>query len=432
MKREGEVLDVPQDHDRQPAYLPNTRMRRPILALALTLALPANAQTVMRFALDRAAEGYVTVVPDARYDPVRGYGWDDAARFSVRLPEGNYRVTLTLGGRTAAETTVKAEGRRLMLETVRTPAGKSVTRSFIVNVRTAALPEPPANAPGGVAVRLKPSEIGSVTWDDRLTLEFLGATRHISRIAIEPADVPTLYLTGDSTVTDQRAEPAASWGQMLPRFLDAGIAVANHAESGETLKSFLTSHRLDKALSRMRAGDFLLIQFGHNDQKVQWPQTYADPAITFRAYLRAYIAEARRRGATPILVTSPERRNFDAAGRIVPSHGDYPAAVRAVAREDGVALIDLTPMTVAFYEALGPARAPLAFNDGGKDKTHHNNYGAYALAQMVASRLAAAGPELAGHVLPAARTFDPAHPLPPETFALPASGIQSDKRPEGN
>lgn len=408
------------------------RVKRLLLVLAIAFAIPAHAQTAMRFALDRAAEGHVAVTPDTRYDPARGYGWDDDALFSVKLPEGNYRVTLKLGGRAAAETTVKAEGRRLMLEAVRTPAGRTVTRSFVVNVRTAALPEPPANAPGGVAVRLKPSEIGSATWDDRLTLEFLGATRHVSRIAIEPVGVPTLYLTGDSTVTDQRAEPAASWGQMLPRFLDSGIAVANHAESGETLKSFLTSHRLDKALSRMRAGDYLLIQFGHNDQKVQWPQTYADPAITFRAYLRAYIAEARRRGATPILVTSPERRNFDAAGKIVPSHGDYPAAVRAVARDDGVALIDLTAMTTAFYEALGPARAPLAFNDGGKDKTHHNNYGAYELAQMVASRLNAAGPELAGHVLPEARVFDPAHPLPPETFTLPASGIRSDKRPEGN
>lgn len=432
MKREGEVLDIPQGNHRQPAYLPNTRMRGPFVALALALALPANAQTAMRFALDREAEGHVTVTAGTRYDPVRGHGWEDAARFSVKLPEGNYRVTLTLGGRAAAETTVKAEGRRLMLEAVRTPAGRSATRSFIVNLRTAALPAPPANAPGGVTVRLKPSEIGSATWDDKLTLEFLGTAPQVSRIAIEPADVPTLYLTGDSTVTDQRAEPAASWGQMLPRFLDDGIAVANHAESGETLKSFVTSLRLDKALSRMRPGDYLLIQFGHNDQKAQWPQTYADPAISFRTWLRAYIAEARRRGATPILVTSPERRNFDPAGRIVPSHGAYPDAVRAVAREDGVALIDLTPMTIAFYEALGPARAPLAFNDGGKDKTHHNNYGAYELARMVTSRLAAAGPQLARHVLPEARSYDPAHPLPPERFALPASGMRSDQRPEGN
>ncbi|MCW4462916.1 rhamnogalacturonan acetylesterase [Sphingomonas sp. BT-65] len=406
-------------------------MRLLIAMLTLSLALPAAAQTA-RFAFDRAAQGHVMVAADTPYDAMRGYGWEDAQRFSVKLPEGNYRVTLVLGGKQPSETTVKAEARRLMLEAVRTPAGRTVTRSFVVNIRTPQLTPPPENAPGGTAVRLPDGEAATATWDDRLTLEFLGASQHVSRVAIEPADVPTLYLVGDSTVTDQRAEPAASWGQMLPRFLDDRVAVANHAKSGETLKSFLTGLRLDKALSHMRKGDVLLIQFGHNDQKAQWPQTYADPANTFPAYLRAYVAEARRRGATPVLVTSPERRNFDDAGRIKPSHGDYPEAVRRVAREDDVALIDLTPMTIAFYEALGPGRAPLAFNDGGKDKTHHNNYGAYELARMVASRLGAAAPDIAQHVVPEARSYDPARPLPPEQFALPASGLHSDRRPEGN
>jgi lysophospholipase L1-like esterase len=407
-------------------------VRVSIILLATSLAVPAAAHAAVRFSFGGEPSGHVAVAPDARYDPTRGYGWEDSGSFSVRLPEGNYRVTLVLGGGAASETTVKAEGRRLMLEEVRTPRGQSVTRSFVVNVRTAALGDLPPNAPGGPSVRLKPGEIGSATWDDKLTLEFLGGASHVSRVAIEAADVPTLYLTGDSTVTDQRAEPAASWGQMLPRFLDDGIAVANHAESGETLKSFLTALRLDKVLSRMRPGDFLLIQFGHNDQKLQWPQTYADPAITFRAYLRAYIAEARRRGATPILVTSPERRTFDEAGHIRPSHGDYPEAVRGVAREEGVALIDLTPMSVAFYEALGPARAPLAFSDGGRDFTHHNNYGAYELARMVASRLEVAGPAMAGHVLLEARSYDPEHPSPPEQFTLSATGPRSDRRPEGD
>lgn len=396
-------------------------MRLLIIALAASLAVPAAAQAAVRFSFDGEAAGHVQVAADSRYEPARGYGWEDDRRFSVRLPEGNYRVTLVLGGGAASETTVKAESRRLMLEGVRTSGGEQVTRSFIANVRTGALGDLPANAPGGLSVRLKPGEIGSATWDDKLTLEFLGSAPHVSRLEIESADVPTLYLTGDSTMTDQRREPGASWGQMLPRFLDDRIAVANHAESGETLKSFLTALRFDKVLSRMRPGDFLLIQFGHNDQKSQWPQTYADPAVTFRAYLRAYIAEARRRGATPILVTSPERRNFDEAGRIEPSHGDYPEAVRAVAREDGVALIDLTPMTIAFYEALGPSRSPLAFSDGGRDPTHHNNYGAHELARMIASRLHAAVPAIAAHVLPDGRAYDPAHPLPPEQFVLPAS-----------
>jgi lysophospholipase L1-like esterase len=399
-----------------------------VLAMISTPSLAADNWS---FSLDGSRPGFTQVSSSDAYADSRGYGWENSRRFSVKLAEGNYRVTLVIGGKTAGETTVKAESRRLMIEAVRTRPGETLTRSFIVNVRTADLAPPPENAPGGAAVRLKPRELGSPSWDDRLTLEFLGEPR-IAAIAVEPVEVPTLYIAGDSTVTDQAAEPAASWGQMLTRFLAPTIAVANHAESGETLKSFLTELRLDKALSRMKPGDWLLIQFGHNDQKKQWPQTYAAAESTYRAYLRAYVAEARLRGATPILVTSPERRNFDASGHIVPSLGGYPEAVRAVAREEKVGLVDLTPMTIAFYEALGPGRAPLAFNDGGKDKTHHDNYGAYQIARMIASRLSAVDPKLGAHILAEARSYDPAKPLPPEQFRLPASAARSDIRPDGS
>lgn len=349
------------------------------------------------------------------------------------MPEGNYRVTVKFGDRKAAtRTTVKAEARRLMIEDLATRRGQFIERDFIVNVRTSALASPPKNAPGGAAVRLKQRELESATWDDKLSLEFLGDAAKAEVLKVEPVDVPTVYLAGDSTVTDQSSEPAASWGQMLPRFFSNDIAIANHAESGETLKSFLTELRLDKILSTLRAGDWLLIQFGHNDEKAQWPQTYAEAATTFRAYLRAYIAEARRRGATPILITSVERRNFDASGHIIASHGDYPDAVRAVAREDGIALIDLEQMSKVFYEALGEKRAPLAFNDDGRDKTHHNNYGAYELARMVVAGIRSADPKLAAHLETAAQTFDPNTPDPPETFKLPGSEQRSGVRPHGN
>jgi lysophospholipase L1-like esterase len=353
------------------------------------------------------------------YDPQRGYGFEPGhvERFSVRLPEGNYRVTVKLGGAVPGATTLLAEQRRLMLEDVRTPKRKSLERSVIVNVRTASLAPPPPNAPGGDTVRLKPRELGSLTWDDRLTLEFAGATPQVSALRVEPADVPTLYLAGDSTVTDQAEAPSASWGQMLPRFFTPDIAVANHAESGETLKSFVTELRLDKLLSALKAGDWVMIQFGHNDQKSQWPQTYVEAASTYRSWLRVYLAEVRRRGATPILVTSPERRNFDATGHITNSHGDYPQAVRDVAREEGVAFIDLHDMSRRFYEALGPGLAAHAFADEGRDKTHHDEYGAYALARMIVEGLRVADQRLlaglAGHIADDAGHFDPAHPSPP-------------------
>jgi hypothetical protein len=113
-----------------------------------------------------------------------------------------------------------------MLDAVRTRPGEIVTRRFIVNVRNPQLAPPPANAPGGSAVRLKPRELGALNWDDRLTIEVLGHAPGLRTVSIAPVDVPTLFLLGDSTVTDQPAEPAASWGQMLPAFLAPEIAVA--------------------------------------------------------------------------------------------------------------------------------------------------------------------------------------------------------------
>lgn len=339
------------------------------------------------------------------YDAARGYGFErsesdaPSAGFSVQLPEGNYRVTVRLGAKDrASKTSIAAETRRLMLENVATKRGELIERSFIVNVRNASLAKLPANAPGGTALRLKERELGSLTWDDKLTLQFIGRGRAVAELSIQPVELPVLYLTGDSTVTDQAKSPAASWGQMLPRFMSDSIAVANHAESGETLKSFLTGLRLGKVLAAIKPGDWLLIQFGHNDQKQQWPQTYADAATTYRAYLRAYIAEARLRGATPILVTSPERGNFDESGHIKPSHGAYPQAVREVAREESVALIDLNAMSTTFYEALGSEDSDFAFADGGRDRTHHSNYGAYELARRIAFGIHKADPKLIAHL----------------------------------
>lgn len=356
---------------------------------------------------------------------------DESLLYSVKLPEGNYRVTVTLGGPDAGDTTVKAESRRLMLESVKTAPGESVARSFYVNIRNIQIPPPEKNAPGGTAVRINDREVGSYTWDDKLTLEFDGPHPRVQSVSIEPAEVTTVFLLGDSTVTDQRWEDGASWGQMLPRFLP-GVAVANHAESGETMKSFITGLRLAKVLSQIRAGDYAFIQFGHNDQKKQWPQTYVEAATTYKAYLRTFIAEIRLRGATPVLVTSMQRRTFDEHGKIKNTHGDYTQAVRDVAAEEQVALIDLARMSTAFYEALGPARAPLAFAAGGKDATHHNNYGAYELAKCVAAGIRDNQLPLAADLAPDFTGFDPAQPDDPATFTLPASPMHSDVRPRGN
>ncbi len=159
---------------------------------------------------------------------------DQPFLFSVAVPEGNYKVTVTLGDANAASTTtVKAELRRLMLEKIHADAGKTETRTFAVNVRTPQIA-------GGGEVHLKPREKTSemMAWDDKLTLEFNGDRPSVSSLEISSADLPTVYILGDSTVCDQPKEPWNSWGQMLTRFLNPDVAVAYHAESGESLRQF--------------------------------------------------------------------------------------------------------------------------------------------------------------------------------------------------
>lgn len=401
----------------------------------LTAILMAAAISTWRFdlAAQPTAPNRIAVQPSQAYQP-NAYGFEpggasDGYLFSAAVPEGVYRVTIRFGGSQAGRTTVKAEARRLMLRDVVTAPDAYQTRSFLVQVRGPALPTPPANAPGGTAVVLTPQELASRTWDDRLTLEFLDRPQ-VASIDIEPVETPMVYLAGDSTVTDQPSEPAASWGQMLPALLTPDVAVANYAQSGETLKSFISELRLTKILTTLKAGDWLLIQFGHNDQKTQWPQTYADPETTYPAYLKVFIAEAKRRGAHPVVVTSPERRNFR-DGRIQDTLGTYAEAARRVAREEGVPLIDLNDASRRIYEALGPDQAARLFNDGGADHTHHDNAGAWLLARAVAAQLADKAPDLTAHIAPDYRTFTPDAPPMAEIDIAPSLSA-SRERPRGD
>ncbi len=330
---------------------------------------------------------------------------------SVDVPEGNYRVTMTLGNDLAESvTTVKAESRRLMLEKVRVAAGRRETRRFTVNVRSSEI------ATGG-AVQLKERERGALHWDGKLSLAVCGVHPSVAGLEIEKVeDAVTIYLAGDSTVTDQARAPWAAWGQTLPRFFGPGVAIANHAESGETLLAFRHEGRLAKILSTIRAGDYLFLQFGHNDQKPG--ATHLDAFTTFKEQLRLYIAEARRKGAIPVLVTSMPRRKFDDAGRIVNTLGDYPEAVRQTAAEEAVALIDLNAAATAVFEALGPEASKRAFvhypagqfpgqPDALSDDSHFSTYGAYQLARAVAAGIAASNLGLAKDLIDTT-PFDPA------------------------
>ena len=311
-------------------------------------------------------------------DPLRDdYCWSEKPfYFSVALPEGNYNVTVTLGAPYATSvTTVKAELRRLMLDQVETTDGKFETRTFTVNVRTPQIA-------GDGEVKLKDRERTSEVWawDEKLTLEFSGALPKVCGVEITRADdVPVIYLLGDSTVADQPLEPYNSWGQMLTRFFKPGVAIANHAESGESLRSSLNAKRLDKVLSVMRPGDYLFIQYGHNDEKEKGAGV--GPFTTYKSDLKKFVAAARKRGGIPVLITPVQRRTFDTAGKITNSHGDYPKAMRQVAKEENVPLIDLNQMSKALYEKWGPEKSKLAF--APNDNTHHNDFGSYEIAKLI-------------------------------------------------
>jgi lysophospholipase L1-like esterase len=341
--------------------------------------------------------------------------------FSFQVPaEGNYRVTVTIGDPDAdAVTTVKAELRRLMVENVRTAKGQFEKRTFLVNVRRPQIA-------GGGEVRLKPRERESeaIAWDDRITLAIFGA---VQAVDVEKADdVPTLYIAGDSTSTDQPGEPFNSWGQMLTRFFKPEIAIANHGESGESLKSYIGEKRLAKVMSVLRPGDYLFIQMGHNDQKERGEGVGA--FTTYKADLERFVAEARQHGATPVVITSMNRMTFDADGKIANSLGDYPEAVRRVAREQNVPLIDLNVMSKTLYEAIGPGNARRLF--AGNDTTHHSDYGSYELAKCVVEGIRASGLPLAKMVADTP-PFDPAHPDLFEKFDVPADPPAGAGRPYG-
>ena len=368
-------------------------------AIILCAAISANAQTPLKFAFGsgKPANGYKQVQANDVYSKEKGYGFETGAEidcadkggklstgfcasekpfyFSAAVPEGNYKVTVTFGDKTdATVTTVKAELRRLMLEKVATAKGKYATESFIVNIRT------PQISTGG-EVKLKDREKTSEAWawDDKLTLEFNNSRPTIDSITIEKVDVPTIFLLGDSTVTDQPGEPYSSWGQMLTAFFKPEVAIANNAESGESLRSSFGAKRLEKVLSVLKKGDYVLIQYGHNDEKEKGENVGA--MTTYKASLKQYVAAIRKQGGVPVLITPMHRRTFDDAGKITNSHGDYLEAVRQAAQEENAPLIDLAAMSKLFYEALGKEKSGVAFKEG--DSTHHSKYGSYELAKMI-------------------------------------------------
>ena len=272
----------------------------------------------------------------AAYTDATGYGydlgttWDGRSTapffFSVNVPDGNYRVTITIGSKKrAATTTIRCESRRLFVENLATKKGELVTRTFVVNKRDSLFTDAKGKAD---KVKLKPGEGGKLHWDRKLTFEINGDAPAIQSIEIERDDqISTLYLLGNSTVVDQSNEPWASWGQMIPRFLNEGIAVANYAESGLAVATLIGQNRWAKVHSLLREGDYVILEFGHNDSKESDPERYAAAWGAYQDNLRTFIDGTRSKGGIPVLLTPVARRWFKENGLDRGCHGDYPCVL---------------------------------------------------------------------------------------------------------
>ena len=378
------------------------------------------------------------------YSEQTGYGYDvlpaptkkapqEPFYFSVKVLDGNYRVKVVLGGKKNSNTTVRAEGRRLLMDNITTGKAKeTVEVDFTVNKRSPQIDEK-------TRVKIKEREKDYLAWDDKLTLEFNGSMPAVKSIHIEKADVPTIYLCGNSTVVDQNYEPWASWGQMITRWFGPEVAISNHAESGLTARTFIASQRLAKILTTLKKGDYVFVEFGHNDEKEKKP---GDGAWYHYQYqLKIFVDQVRAKGADIVFCTPTQRRAFnDDRQTLRNTHGDFPAAMKMVAEKENVPVIDLNQMTKTFFETLGFEDSKRAlvhypaevYGRKMEDNTHFNPYGAYEVAKCVVMGMKQLQLPIVKYLRSDWQDFDPAHPDDWKTFKWAPSRIVDNIKPDGN
>lgn len=207
----------------------------------------------------------------------------------------------------------------------------------------------------------------------------------------------TVFLVSDSTVADKpygNGNPEKGWGQVFPLYFKDGINVENHAVNGRSTKSFIDEGRWATVLGRIRPGDYVFIEFGHNDEKKEDPARYGDPDSAYRANLQKFIAETRAKEGIPVLLTPIVRRRFNDAGEFYDSHGRYPEVVREVAKSEQVPLIDLENRSRELVSSYGSERSKQLYlhikpgeypslPDGRTDDTHLSAVGAFHICDLV-------------------------------------------------
>ncbi|MCR8666811.1 rhamnogalacturonan acetylesterase [Aestuariibaculum sp. M13] len=424
-----------------------------LLFLVTTLYVTAqsNLNKSFNFGTNSKALNIINITEAIAYAETTGYGFDfDTAEnikftkqaltskssvyFSVKLPEGFYKIDLVLGDKKCSETTVKAESRRLMLKESKINKKDTIHYSFMVNVRTPKIDE-------NSSIAIKDRDKNQLNWDNKLTLEFSGSPAIQSLNITSVPNITTIFLAGDSTVTDQDVEPWASWGQFFTNYVTNDAVVANYAESGSSLSAFKSAKRLDKILSLMKPGDYLFIEFAHNDEKQKGEGI--GPWQSYSNYLKEYITKAREKGGIPILFTPTQRRAFNTDGTLRETHGDFPAAMRKVAKDLNVPLIDITKMTTDMYEAWGDEPSRHAFvqypantfpgqSEKLEDNTHFNSFGANEIAKCVVQGIKDLNLDLVKFLRPNIPEYNPKTPDLISNWTLPMSTRFEIEKPDGN
>ena len=237
----------------------------------------------------------------------------------------------------------------------------------------------------------------------------------ILSITVSAQEKPTLYLIGDSTMSDKKdsdKNPEHGWGQMLPQLMTSEINIENHAVNGRSTRSFISEGRWKEVKSKLKPGDFVFIQFGHNDQKVKDSARFTNPFTQYRDNLERFVKESREKGATPVLFSSIVRRNFNEEGVLVDTHGEYPLVTRMVAEYLEVLFIDLQLMTEQLEIAYGPEDSKKlhvhldpgedAYEPEGRhDDTHLSENGATIVASLALQEIAAKNLKLEKYIKPA-------------------------------
>ena len=214
----------------------------------------------------------------------------------------------------------------------------------------------------------------------------------------------TIHLMGDSTMAEKdlsKGNPERGWGMMFQNFVDDTFQVVNYAQNGRSTKSFIDRGLWDKVYNALQPGDYVFIQFGHNDAKADDPERYAPAFGAYQDNLRTFIRGARAKGATPVLLTPVARRWFKEGKLDRNCHTDYPAAMKQVAQEEGVTLLDMTTKTLDWLEGLGdePSKAYFMISTGKDDNTHTIARGARKVTELVCEALQEQVPAIGGHLV---------------------------------